>query len=261
MFNFMMRSPLRDPDPNPAGGGAPPNPAGGAPNPGAGLDPATLAAITQTLMGEVNKTLNGFDRKMEARFQKFAPPVPPAPPANPPSDGHEGADPVQDPKLREALNRAASLERSQTEILKRLTAAEDDRKAQENEKLTAQKSALVAGAIKSFSFASEALADDMHTLIAQQIKRTEDGEWVGPDGVMTGKDFAQQFVKGRPHVLKMVDTNPAGARPGSLGGSRPVADSELDPATYHALSPARKAEVDAEMKARAVAWLGGQVSR
>lgn len=257
MFNFMMRSPLRDPEPVPGAGGAPPNPAGGAPNPGAGFDPAVIAAITQSVMGEVNKTLNGFDRKMETRFQKFAPPTPPTtPPAGAPVDGHENGEPIQDPKLREALNRAASLERSQVEILKRLTAAEDDRKAQESEKLTAQKAALVSGAIKSFSFASEALADDMHTLIAQQIKRTEDGEWVGPDGVMAGKDFAQQFVKGRPHVLKMIDTNPAGARPGGQFGSRPVLDSELEPAAYHAATPARRAEIDTEMKSRALAMFG-----
>ena len=115
----------------------------------------------------------------------------------------------------------------------------------QNPEQDAQRDKIVATALAEFSFANpqHALAD-AKALFGRDLKLSG-GQWVGPTGE-PGVDYVRKQVVARPNWTASNGTR--------IGTVRP---EELDPEGYHKLTPARRAEVDSEMKALAVAWLGG----
>ena len=244
MFKFMERSPLRDPDPGTAGGGA--NPAGGAPNPGAAsFDPALFKS---EIMGEFNKTLNGFAANLKKDLPKWIQPAQPqqqaipddgnGTPANPP-DGKSIA-----PEVREMMNRLAALERNNQSQAERLKQAEQLTQTEQTRRLNAERDRTVAEALNGFKFADPVYAKDARRLFASDLVWTEDGQLVGPDGIVTADEYIKQQMNTRPHWQAKAQADSAGARPGGSGGNRVWTTDDLDPAKYMAMTPPERAALD-----------------
>ena len=265
MFNFMQRSVLRDPDTTPGGNGATP-PAGGPPNPGAvAFDPA---AFESKFMDNLNKGINGIERRLEAKFQKMlqtsqppAPIVAGDPPVDPDllnSGAPKTPDQLRAKTLEIELNRMKAAQ--QASELNQKTLQETVQKA-EAARMKAELNGIGAKALNGIKFADDAFADDAFNLLVPQCKYSEElGRWVGGDDVTDASKWIRESVMARKAWLAPVPTNPAGGRPGGLNGNgMSVTMDDLDPTRYQAATPARRAEIDAEMSRLAAGWMSGPV--
>jgi hypothetical protein len=229
MFNFMTRSPLRDPDPIPAGGGASAAPAGGQPNPGAA--PAfDAAAFKLDLMGEVNKTLNGFAKTFKGDLQKLIQPTAtitdpdPDPTHVSPIDDAALAGMKPEAQIKLLRQQLEKRDKATADILKdferRQKESETQLKAAANKEFELSRDNAISDALSGVRLANEKTAKDARKLFRDELQWSTDyKKFVGPDGVTAADEYIKSELKARPNWLAPVETSPAGARPSGVNGN------------------------------------------
>lgn len=239
LFDRLTRAVLRDPDPAPGGGGG-----GTPPAAPAGFDPT---AFQNSLMAEVNKTINGALKNLKADFQKMIPASaqpqadPDPQPTPDPKPGNGGA-PVS-AEMRELMNELAKVRREQAADRERIKATEEARQTEQKQRIEAQRNSLVSDAMSTFKFADPTYAKDAKRLFASELKQTEDGTWTGPDGIVPAEDYIKAQINARPHILAPLDTSSAGARPGNGSGKRGLSLDDITPANLAKMSPEERAQM------------------
>src|ERR1700674_2385519 len=156
LFNSVNRGSLMDPDPG-AGGGA--DPAGG--NPGAvTFDPA---AFKTEILGEFNKTLNGFAKSLKADFTKLVTPPKAADSVDPPVvDPAKPIDPEKNALILE-LKTFKAQPASQFKIL-------EDEKAAANKKADeAERDSLIRAELGKYNFAPGKAAETAFSIVKSAV--------------------------------------------------------------------------------------------
>ena len=159
MFNRFPWLILRDGEPEGGGGGKP------------AFDPA---AFQTSLMGEVNKAINGA----VARFEKLVKPAKADPGTGGDPTPVTDPDPATDPKAAGNDKFAKELAR----VNARLEASEKARTQAESKAEEKDRHSTIKSELSKLQYAKPNGQDKAFKLIADQIKRNEDGSLETPDG-------------------------------------------------------------------------------
>lgn len=243
---FFPRSPLFEEVVDPGGGG------GAPPVTPPVFDPA---AFKTEILGDFNKTLNGFAKTLKgdvakefktalASFQ--APPTgdPLAdPPLVPPGDGKP---PVIDPTVNAELQKLRrDLDAGQKIIKDRDVALEKER----NLRLDTERKSAVDKALDGYEFKTPRAKDVFRKAISPEITRDEDGNLIAetPNGPLPYQDHIKQQLDLSPEFLAANGGGGAGAQPGTrrTGGFNPADISNLD--KMSSLTPEQQAQVRAHI--------------
>lgn len=251
-FLWWMKSPLFEEagEGTGAGGGS----GAGAGNSGAAsFDPAAFKA---EILGEFNKTINGFGKTLKNDFTKLVEGLKPAAGAGAGAgsgagsgdgagtgsgtgDGAgagKGADPEKNALLLE-------IKKLKQESDIRIKALEDENKTtKQNAEAMARDKAL-GDALGKFEFITPEARNTAAQLLRNAIQRTDDGEFVAGD-LPLDKYVETELPAKHAYLLKAKDVSGANARPGKAGGGKKWdLNTVLMPENFSKLSPAEQAEV------------------
>ena len=225
---FMTRSVLRDPATDGNAGGGQGTGAAAPPNAGApAFDPTAFKA---ELMGEFNRTLNGFAKTWKGDLQKMIPAqVAPVDPSNN-GDHQPTHGDNKDPNfllLKKELDTNRNAMKMMSEEIGSLKSMN---LKTEQEKMDTQRDMTIAEALSGFALANETTAKDARKIFSGEIKwSTNFDKWVGPDDVTPADEYIKTQVKARQNWLATVETNPTGARPaGGVSGSKSWTLDDID---------------------------------
>jgi hypothetical protein len=240
MLKFWMKTPLFEEagDGNQGGGG-------GA---GAGTSGGFDAAAFQTsLMGEVNKAINGAMKGLKNDFTKMISGQQQQAHGDGTSgqgDSNDGTADTSatkdkpDPRYKALETRFKSLE-------SQLTTERTAREKAEAERRDARRDSVVQGVLRGFNFADDEASQDAFELHRSKLKWSEDGTLVGPDGETAAEDWIKTSMAKKSHLLAPRDVGGAGARNGKAGtgGGRKWTMADLEPATFSKLTPEQQTDL------------------
>jgi hypothetical protein len=231
-----MQGPLFDAVPDDGAGGG-----GGKP---AAFDHAAFRA---QILGDVTKLVTGLGASLKADFAKFAPAeavAEPEPVAVTDPAAGVVKPPTVDPNLAAEIR---ALQRTNKELADKFAASQTQSAAKEAAANKKELDAMVRTELTKFKFADEAAAQDAFDIFGSKVKRTDDGEFVGPDGTSI-KLYLEEAMRTKPYLLAIKDTGGAGSR---TGGRAPGAKRiDLD-----AVKPGMSAEDLAATRAEIMALM------
>lgn len=185
------------------------------------FDPAKFRTeFKAELLGEIRKDLNGIDKKFKNNFESFKSDLQswlkPAEQQQQEQHGEEqkagGEQSQQQEKKPEVNPQILALEKKVREMEQRdkLRQAEADRRAQEADRKEVE--ALTRTAIANHKFNSDRGPKDLFSLVKSDIKRGDDGNLYGPDG-MTLEEYIAKEYNERPFLHPARPVNGSGAGP------------------------------------------------
>lgn len=231
---FRNRSPLFEEAPADTGTGG----GGGEP---AAFDPeAFKVALKTELLGEFNKTLNGFSKTFKADVVKL---IPKAPEPLPPPEIH--VDPKVDPALNSQLQK---LQLQVTNLTKQGEERETALQGERTSRLETERQSAIKTALADIPFKDDASRSLFFKGIQGDIKRDEDGNLVADtaNGPITYSDYIKGQADLLPSLLLPKGNGGAGAGAGTKrtgSGFNPLDDVHLTPAGMAKLTSEQKAEV------------------
>lgn len=219
MFKRFMYGPLRE------AAGAVPDGGGNPPNPGATFDPVAFKAeLKSELMGDFNKTLNGFASGLKKDIGKLLEPKEPTPPAGDPPAGDPPVDPPPAKTIAETNANIARLSK-QVETLTRENASEKERRvAAEKREGEEKRVNAFDSAIADVPFVSPKARQQFRDAYLQKVVADDDGNFVvnTDKGPMAYADFLKSEAESSAHLLAPQGSGGSGATAGTKprGGTR-----------------------------------------
>lgn len=208
------------------------------------FDPVAFRAELRTeIMGEFNKTLNGFSKTFKADIVKLVtPPKPPdtPPPADPPP-GDTKIDPAVNAEMQKLARQVATLTQQNAE---RETAFQREQAS----RLETERQAAITGEISKIPWKDDASRALFQKGIQGDIKRDEDGNLIADTA--TGPITFSDYIKGQaellPSLLQAKGTGGTGASNAGkrINGFNANDMANLEPVAYNKLTPEQRQAVD-----------------
>ncbi len=236
MIKFHLRSPLFAEAGEGEAGGA------GAASGAVTFDPVAFKA---EILGDFNKTLNGFAKTLKTDFSKMLTPAQAAASTAATATGEgEGQAAATHTAQAQKSPKEIAAERENKQLIERLAALETENAAN---KATAMKESMdnaLRQSMGGIEFFDGNAQNDVFNLIRSQIVRDDNGNVTGPAGEAVS-EYVKDFVKSRPNFLKQKDVGAAGARTGNQRGAskRVWTFDDLEPTKFNSLKPEEQKEL------------------
>lgn len=233
--NFLM-GPLRDSDPNPAGGGGGSDPAAPA-QPVTAFDPDAFKA---EILSNLDKKVNSINNETKKQFQaltgqfgtltKILEGLKPAQPSNDPApepsaqpaasappasrEPNPPAQPASQPQHQSVMDAPEyqAMQRRFREMEDKMKRTEEAAKKKEEAAMKQEVDNTLTSSIGKHRLSYDRAPQDLFSLLRTNIVRGEDGLIYGPDG-MTVDEYVKQEIAARPTFIPPKVVNGAGAQP------------------------------------------------
>jgi hypothetical protein len=229
MLKFWLTTPLyQDPVVNdPAGGNQPPV--------------FDQAAFKAEMLGEFNKTLNGFAKTLKADFGKMLqPPAPPNPDPPAPDPAPNGGDPK--PKDPHVAGLELQFKQYREATDKKLKDAEDLRQAAERKSEEENRLSLIRAKLGKMNIREDAF-EDAFDVFGSKVKRADDGSLIAGD--LPYEQYIETQLGGpKAYMLKPKEASGSGAGKNGNGyNGKPVDLNDIKPG----MSPETRAAATASI--------------
>jgi hypothetical protein len=194
-FNPLVRGPLMDPEPAPAGGGA--------------FDPTKFRT---DLLGDVGKLLKDQFKAFGGDLDKKY--------ATKPTDPNPADPNPADPNPKPGDPATTALQKQLASLNQKLEASDKARVEAEKKAEEKERHSLIRGELGKFQFSKENGLDAAFRLLAADIKRNESGELVGPNDEPLGDYVSAKMNSDYDNLLAPKPVGGTGAGPGGKRGQR-----------------------------------------